>query len=616
MGSGGSVLQDQLIGDAGIAKVKQKFGKVENNAGDQYKVQSALVQKKVKSLDGFVDAYGNTVLHHCAMKNEPDRALSIIAAGGLLDVRNDDERTPLHMAALKGVVPMIEVLAEARADLRAKDIDGRTPLHLATVHGYEESCKMLLRQAVADGKAEGIDDENAQVDRVADLVNIADNMGRTCALWAVYSGYMKEKQQEQLELELKLREQQVKSRQVFYNFCMMASGNQLYPCWGAWRQYVVITKRERNQEHAEQEISRLLHVAGDMVKFMGGSRGHKGPLSHADLSGGTVLHFTLLRHADHRAKLWKLFLPTSDTYDPGVFIRDGPRGPLLHHCAEVGDEHLMRFIVAALPKEKLGHIDSQGNTALHVAVSNVQIGTTQVLVTAGAPTDYQDAENRTPGDIAATKGSKELAKLVAYKASINDMAGAGRTAEVEKMIAQGGDPNRRDREGRTPLMAACLCKHELTVGTLVDHKCDVNARDKSGFDALTWLLDPKKGEDPATLKILRTLINGGLDVRRVVQAGPRVGSTSLILAASSGFAKVVAQLCAASGDVEHKEPSGKNALMYAVAKEHPDVVRVLCDARADPLAEDARGFTPVAMALQSDVLELREILHGEHSKRR
>jgi len=117
--------------------------------------------------------------------------------------------------------------------------------------------------------------------------------------------------------------------------------------------------------------------------------------------------------------------------------------------------------------------------------------------------------------------------------------------------------------------------------------------DKSGFDALTWLLDPKKGEDAATLKILRTLINGGLEVRRVVQAGPRVGSTSLILAASSGFAKVVAQLCAASADVEHKEPSGKNALMYAVAKEHPDFVRVLCDARADPLAEDARGFTPL-----------------------
>jgi len=156
-----------------------------------------------------------------------------------------------------------------------------------------------------------------------------------------------------------------------------------------------------------------------------------------------------------------------------------------------------------LTKEKLGHVDSQGNTALHVAVSHVQIETTRVLVTAGAPTDYVDAENRTPGDIAATKGSPELAKLVAYKASINDMAGAGRTPEVEKMIAQGVDPNRRDREGRTPLMAACLCKHELTVGTLVDHKCNVNAKDKSGFDALTWLLDPKKGEDAATLKISR-----------------------------------------------------------------------------------------------------------------
>jgi ankyrin repeat protein len=602
---------------SGASKAKQKLQEA-SGAGaapeNKYKIQGSLVARKVKPLDKIVDATGNAILHYTAMNNEPDRATTLVMAGGSLNVRNDDERTPLHMAAIHGVCPMLEVLCTARADLRATDIDGRTPLHLACMHGYEESCKVLLKHTVEQLKAEGVDDVNEQVRAVSELVSMEDNMGRTCVIWAVYSGYMKEKQQEQLELQLKLREHQVKSRQVFYNFCMMASGNQLYPCWGGWREFVVISKKEKSRVKNESEIERLRVVAEEMVKFMAGGTGDLGMLSHSDMSGGTVLHYTLMRKPENREKLWRVFLPKSDTYLPDIFTKDGPHGPLLHHCAEVGDEELMRFMVAALPKGKLAHYDRRGDTALHIACEAVNLAMTQILVTAGAPTDLVDSENRTPGDITATKGSKELAKLVAYKASINDLAGAGRTAEVERMLAAGGDPNRRDREGRTPLMAACLCKEELMVGTLLDHTADVNARDKSGFDALTWLLDPQRGEDDATLKILRLLVNGGLDVRRVVPAGPRAGTSPLILAASGGFTKVVAQLCAARADVEHKEPSGKTALMYAVQKEYPDVVRVLYDMKADPLSQDSRGFTAVAMALASDMLELREILHGAYHR--
>lgn len=54
--------------------------------------------------------------------------------------------------------------------------------------------------------------------------------------------------------------------------------------------------------------------------------------------------------------------------------------------------------------------------------------------------------------------------------------------------------------------------------------------------------------------------------------------------------------------------------MYAVQKEYPDVVRVLYEMKADPLAQDSRGFTAIAMALASDMLELREILQGAFNR--
>merc|ERR1712078_755985 len=102
------------------------------------------------------------------------------------------------------------------------------------------------------------------------------------------------------------------------------------------------------------------------------------------------------------------------------------------------------------------------------------------------------------------------------------------------------------------------------------------------------------GVDSAgTLKILRTLINAGLDVKTPLPcAGTMADATVLMVAAKSGFAKVCGQMIAASADLEAKDAAGRTALMHAVLKESPEVVRVLFDARADASAQDAKGFTP------------------------
>merc|ERR1719428_2269950 len=98
---------------------------------------------------------------------------TLVGAGATVDIRNDDERTPLHLAASLGLVPMIEVLVDLKADLASRDIDGRTPLHLATMHGFEESLNTLLRLVIQKVEEEGVEDKNEQVDRVAEIVCMA-----------------------------------------------------------------------------------------------------------------------------------------------------------------------------------------------------------------------------------------------------------------------------------------------------------------------------------------------------------------------------------------------------------------------------------------------------------
>ena len=44
--------------------------------------------------------------------------------------------TPLHLAAAKGHVPVVELLIKNGANVNAKDADGGTPLHSAAANGY------------------------------------------------------------------------------------------------------------------------------------------------------------------------------------------------------------------------------------------------------------------------------------------------------------------------------------------------------------------------------------------------------------------------------------------------------------------------------------------------
>ena len=48
-----------------------------------------------------------------------------------MDVRDDNEKTPLHYAALNGADEVFQLLVDNKADLDALDGVGATPLHFA-----------------------------------------------------------------------------------------------------------------------------------------------------------------------------------------------------------------------------------------------------------------------------------------------------------------------------------------------------------------------------------------------------------------------------------------------------------------------------------------------------
>ena len=61
-----------------------------------------------------------------------------------MDFRDEDNRTPLHMAAIYGRLSRSKSLIDNQAEVNTVDDKGQTPLHVAAAHGHEMLVGLLL----------------------------------------------------------------------------------------------------------------------------------------------------------------------------------------------------------------------------------------------------------------------------------------------------------------------------------------------------------------------------------------------------------------------------------------------------------------------------------------
>lgn len=95
------------------------------------------------------DTDGRTPLHVAAEMGNLPMAEVLLEAGADVNARDNLEYTPLHLAANTGNVPMVQTLMIAGADVNEKDTDGRTLLHVAAMTG-----NLLMAQILIDFYAE------------------------------------------------------------------------------------------------------------------------------------------------------------------------------------------------------------------------------------------------------------------------------------------------------------------------------------------------------------------------------------------------------------------------------------------------------------------------------
>lgn len=140
-----------------------------------------------------VTKHGRTPLHLAANKGHLSVVEILLKAGCDLDVQDDGDQTALHRAAVVGHTDVVSALIQDGCALDRQDKDGNTALHEASWHGFSQSAKLLVKagaNVLAKNKAGNTalhlacQNSHAQSTRVLLLggsrANLKNNAGDTC----------------------------------------------------------------------------------------------------------------------------------------------------------------------------------------------------------------------------------------------------------------------------------------------------------------------------------------------------------------------------------------------------------------------------------------------------
>ena len=353
------------------------------------------------------------------------------------------EMPPLTWAAMMGQTAAAELLLAHGADIKGRNRDGNTALHLAVFLGRAETAELLLKNG---------SDVNAKNDDGATPVDILGVPWEMTRLLLGPMGIALE--QEQLEAgRAKIREMFSADAKIGAAISPNSKDNST-DLWAAARTGNL------------QAIKRYIEEGKDINALDNGFR--LSAMSWGALHGQTEVVQLLIENG------------------VDVNIKSGDGATSLHSAAFLG-----RVDVAKLLLENGADVKARNNDgATPVDVLSVDWETT-AFVCGLIGIDIEEAE------IAVMKkGRNEIAKLFGVDGvlgeagtfsvqRLSEAAFTGNIAAMKQMLADGADPNTRDpQSGSTLLATAALMGYTKIVALLLERGADVNARSRDGGTAL------------------------------------------------------------------------------------------------------------------------------------
>ncbi|KAL9036085.1 MAG: hypothetical protein Q9180_004501 [Flavoplaca navasiana] len=241
-------------------------------------------------------------------------------------------------------------------------------------------------------------------------------------------------------------------------------------------------------------------------------------------------------------------LPTSE-YDVYAFLRGPSRNigslEVRHGCeiaAFYGIHDELQKLCSSIGEAEVLH--DHLNVSFHLAVSNGQTRSTEILLDYGANINSEDECGRTALLTASWMGNLNLVQLLLDRGFDQDAQDQhGETALhravlgshkscVLALINHGADINSKDSNGMTALHAACLCGDPNLLNILLARGSNIDARNRWGQTPLFTALERLDGQ------CMLALIRHGADVNMQ----DNLGLTALHTASANGTLTLVAEL--------------------------------------------------------------------------
>ena len=525
------------------------------------------------------DRHGNRALHIAARNGNIQTIQLLVDCGADVNALNEDGQTPLHTAhsGWSNRPELCSILLEHNAKIDAVDKDGNQPLHLAcTKHDTKTGLLLLSNHASA---------------------NAFNKDGQT-PLHTAAGGW-----KDCPELCSILLKHDAKIDAVDKD------GNQ--PLHLACRNCHTITGCLLLSNHASanalnRDGQTPLHTAAggwkDCPELCSILLEHNAKIDAVDKDGNQPLHLACRKC---HTKTGCLLL--SNHAHTNALNGDG-QTPL--HTAAGGKKDCPELCSILLEHDaKIDAVDKDGNQPLHLACSRLHSETCSLLVSHGANRISLNKQQKQPVELAnesvMMKFEVDNSNHALHIASTNDD-----TQTVQLLVDCGADVNALNEDGQTPLHTAAGGKKDCPelCSILLQHNVKIDAVDKDGNQPLhlAW----KRGHTRTS----RLLLSNGADVNALDEDG----QTPLHTAAGGeeDCPKLCSILLKRNAKIDAVDKDGNQPLHLAWKRGHTRTSRFLLSNGADVNALDEDGQTPLHTAAggEKDCPKLCSILLKRNAK--
>ena len=528
-----------------------------------------------------------------------------------INKRDDQGRTPLHLATEENHEHVVSVLLKAKADCNAVDNNQLSPLHIANKLGHTECVRRLIDDSDINAKSSESDTPlmlackhnkpecvslmlKAQAD-----INVANK-----------DGY------QPIHIAIEQDSKDVVSLLVNHDLNIERGENGRTPFHIASDagndNFIAYLKKTDNDINAQDKH-------GDTPLHLASCRGHTNTVSQ------------LLKHgADHHVENDKKQIP-------------------LHVSSKHGHLEITDKLLDC-PRNELPTVinrkDNQGRTPLLYATEANQKDIVNSLLDAGADGNVKDNDHLTPLHLANKMGHISCVEILIHHCDIDCVTMDNEPAVmlacqnshtkcVETMLNVDADIIRPNKDGSRPIHAASEQGNKEIVSLLLHHKKRLpqrvlNDQDNNGNTALylaSWkghtevvslLLDykadpnlsNKEGCTPLHVSCQYEHIDIANILIPISDVNKQCGSgqTPLAQACATGAIKCVKRLIEAGADTLKTDKQFLQPIHFAAKHGHPSIISVLLDHKASVDAATPYGETPLYSACKAGQIDVVQLL--------